>query len=231
MPPASASKPIRLLVVDDSALVRQGLRAVLGERRQPPRIDIAGEAATVAAAIAEAGRLRPDVVLLDIQLPDGSGLDACREILRQCPETRILVLSSFAADELLYRAVVAGAQGYLMKEIEPEKLVAAIADAAAGKSILTPEATERVLRLLREGGPASSGNTLAALSAQEHRVLALVARGLTNKEIGTELGLSDNTVKNYLVSVFEKLQVKRRAQATAVFVQSRQAPGTRPKQA
>ena len=231
MAPSASPNPIRLLIVDDSALVRAGLRAVLSSRGRASGIEIAGEAGTVAAAIAEARKLRPGVVLLDIQLPDGSGLDACREILRLLPETRVLVLSSFAADELLYQAIVAGAQGYLLKEIDPEGLIRAIRDAAAGKSILTPEATERVLRLLREGGPAVPGASLSALSAQERKVLALVAEGLTNKQVGAELGLSENTVKNYLVNVFGKLQVRRRAQATAVFVQAGKNPGTTSKQA
>lgn len=217
MSPTAAA--IRVLVVDDSALVREGLRAVLTSYRGPEKIAVAGEAANVAAAITEAKRLKPDVVLLDIRLPDGSGLDACKEIKRLLPDTRVLILTSAANDELIHQAVLAGAQGYLMKEIDPPGLLRAIADAFAGKSVLTPEITERVLRLLREG-PAGAGTNLSTLSGQERRVLALVADGLTNKEVGEKLGLSENTVKNYLVSVFEKLQVKRRSQAAAVFVQN-----------
>jgi len=214
---------IRVLVVDDSALVREGLRAVLGTHGKTHRIEVTGDADSVAAAVNQTRRLKPDVVLLDIRLPDGSGLDACREIKRILPATRILILTSVASDELIHQAVMAGAQGYLMKEINPDGLVKAIADASSGKSVLTPDITERVLRLLREGTQ-SNGSNLATLSPQERRVLALVADGLTNKEVGEKLGLSDNTVKNYLVTVFEKLQVKRRSQAAALFAQARNLP-------
>ena len=216
---------IRVLVVDDSALVREGLRAVLATHGVDNRIEVIGEAGTVAEGISEARRLKPDVVLMDIRLPDGSGLEACREILRILPTARVLVLTSVASDELIHQAVVAGAQGYLMKEIDPHGLVRAIADAFAGKSVLSAEVTARLLRLLRVGAHAPE-TTIAALSAQERRVLALVADGLTNKEVAEKLGLSDNTVKNYLVSVFEKLQVKRRSQAAAIFAQAK-SPGDR----
>lgn len=220
---SSAAPAIRVLVVDDSALVRAGLRAIFGTHGAATRIAIAGEAGSVASAVAECKRLKPDVVLLDIRLPDGSGLDACREIKRLFPTSRVLILTSAASDELIQQAVLAGAQGYLMKEIDPEGLMRAIADAHAGRSVLTPEITARVLQLLRDGG-AGAGGGLSALSAQERRVLALVAEGLTNKEVAEKLGLSDNTVKNYLVSVFEKLQVKRRSQAAAMFVQANRPP-------
>jgi two-component system response regulator DevR len=219
----AADSIIRVLVVDDSTLVREGLRAVLSSHGGAKRIQVVGEAGSVAAAIDQGRKLRPDVVLLDIRLPDGSGLDACREIKRVSPATRALILTSAATDELIHQAVIVGAQGYLMKEIDPEGLIRAIIAAFEGKSVLTPEITERVLRLLRDGSSAASAGILA-LSAQERRVLALVADGLTNKEVGVTLGLSDNTVKNYLVSVFEKLQVKRRSQAAAVFVQGSQGP-------
>lgn len=218
MPPPGVN--IRVLVVDDSALVREGLRAVLGTHGRQLRIQVVAEAASVAAALAEAKRVKPDVVLLDIRLPDGSGLDACRDIKRLLPDTRVLILTSVASDELIQQAVVAGAQGYLMKEIDPAGLIGAIGDAFAGRSVLTPEITARVLRLLREGTQ-PTGSALETLSVQERRVLALVADGLTNKEVGEKLGLSENTVKNYLVSVFEKLQVKRRSQAAALFAQAR----------
>lgn len=211
---------IRVLLVDDSILVREGLRAILGTHGRPRGIEVVGEAGTVADAIAEANRLKPNLVLLDIRLPDGSGLVACREILKVQPTTRILILTSVASDELIHQAVVAGAQGYLMKEIDPDGLMSAIVKAAAGKSVLTPEVTERVMRLLREGSSGSAVVGLAALSPQERKVLELVAEGLTNKEVADRLKLSDNTVKNYLVNVFEKLQVKRRSHAVAIFTHS-----------
>lgn len=215
---------IRVLVVDDSALVREGLRAVLGTHGKAHGIEVVADADSVASSLNQVRRFKPDVVLLDIRLPDGSGLDACREIKRSLPASRVLILTSVATDELIHQAVLAGAQGYLMKEINPDGLVRAIADAFAGKSVLTPEITERVMRLLRDGNQ-SSGANLSSLSPQERRVLALVADGLTNKEVGEKLGLSDNTVKNYLVTVFEKLQVKRRSQAAAMFAQVRQPEG------
>ncbi len=214
------SKPIRVLLVDDSALVRQGVRTILSLQDGDTPIEVAGEAGTVADGIRLADELVPDVVLLDIRLPDGSGLDACKEILRRRPGIRILVLTSFGSDNFIYDAVVAGAQGYIMKEIDPSALVKSIVDAAAGRSVLAPDVTDRVLRFIRDAnGPGTS--SLASLSQQEKRVLALVATGLTNKQVAQELGLSENTVKNYLVNVFEKLQVKRRSQAAALYVQAK----------
>jgi two-component system response regulator DevR len=210
-----ATTPIRILLVDDSELVRRGVKTVLGTQTTPPMRVIA-EAGNVNDAVAESVRHKPDVVLLDIRLPDGSGFDACRQILQRLPETKIIVLTSYSNDNFVYEAVTAGAQGYLMKEIDPSGLVQAVQDVAAGRSILDPDATSRVLRLLRGG---EQGADLSSLSTQERRVLALVANGLTNKQVGEQLSLSENTVKNYLVNVFEKLQVKRRAQAAAIYVQ------------
>lgn len=208
--------PIRILLVDDSELVRRGIKTVLGTQTNPP-MRVIGEAGNVAEAIAESVRHKPDIVLMDIRLPDGSGFDACRQILQRLPDTKVVVLTSYSNDNFVYEAVTAGAQGYLMKEIDPSGLVQAVQDVAAGRSILDPDATSRVLRLLRGGG--DQGADLTSLSTQERRVLALVANGLTNKQVGEQLGLSENTVKNYLVNVFEKLQVKRRAQAAAIYVQ------------
>lgn len=222
------SPAIRVLVVDDSALVREGLRAVIGSHGKTARITVVGEAGSVAGGIAAAGKQEPDVVLMDIRLPDGSGLDACREIRRLHPAVRVLVLTSVASDALIQEAIAAGAQGYLMKEIDSAGLIRAIVDAHAGKSVLTPEITERIMRLLRESpspsgtamGGAPAPDPLAILSGQERRVLAALAEGRTNKEIGLELDLSEKTVKNYLSNVFEKLQVSRRAQAAVFYTQA-----------
>jgi len=214
------SPSIRVLLVDDSALVREGIRAVLAFHGAAQGIEVIGEAATLAEAVQQARLLQPDVVLLDIRLPDGSGLEACRQILRDRPETRVLVLTSYDDEALVYDAVISGAQGYLMKEIDPQALVQALVDAAAGKSVLAPEVTVRVLQLLRQGSTPGQSPELAALSGQERKVLALVAEGLTNKQVGERLALSENTVKNYLMSVFEKLQVKRRSQAAALYVKA-----------
>jgi two-component system, NarL family, response regulator DevR len=215
----SATALIRILLVDDSALVRQGVRSVITSSGAG-KMEVIGEADCVQSALAEAGRLQPDVILLDIRLPDGSGLDAIRDILAATPASRVLILTSSTNDDLVYKAVTAGAHGYLMKEIDPAGLIKAISDASEGKSVLTPDVTTRVLRMIRDGGNGSANGELSMLSNQERKVLALVAEGLTNKEVGEQLNLSENTVKNYLVNVFDKLKIKRRSQAAAIFVQA-----------
>lgn len=217
--------PIRLLLVDDSALVREGIRALLNAEVSARDIEVVGEASSVAEAIAKAPLLRPDLVLLDIRLPDGNGFVACRQILKDLPDTKIIILTSFTNDQFVYEAITSGAQGYLMKEIDPSGLIDALHDVMAGRSILSPDITAGVMRMMRNGGPGGEPGDLNQLSAQERRVLALVAEGKTNKQIGTELNLSDNTVKNYLCNVFDKLQVRRRSQAAALFVQAHPAGG------
>ncbi len=213
------TKSIQILLVDDSELVRCGVKSVL-QSHVSPKLSVVGEAGNVVDAIAQCLRLKPDIVLLDIRLPDGTGFDACRQIMRHLPDTRIIMLTSYSNDNFVYEAVTSGAQGYLMKEIDPSGLIQGIIDVAAGRSILDHETISRVLRLLRKGtGESAQGPDMSALSPQEQRVLALVAEGKTNKEIGTRLTLSENTVKNYLVNVFTKLKVKRRSQAATLFVQ------------
>ena len=220
---APAQKKIRVVLVDDSEVVRVGLRALLGAEAA---IEVAGEAATVAAAVETCRRLRPDVVLLDIRLPDGTGLEACRAILADSPATRVLILTSVVDDELVDRAIRAGAHGYLLKEIDAQGLVRALRDVAAGRSILDAAATARVMQFVRSGG--GDRTPLARLSPQEGRVLELIARGCTNKETAAAMGLTEKTVKNYLSTVFEKLHVTRRSQAAALYGQERPdrpAPG------
>lgn len=204
---------IRVLLVDDSEVVRMGLRALLED---DGALQIVGEAASVSAALDAAGRCRPDVVVLDIRLPDGTGVDACRGILQRRPGTRILMLTSVDTGPLVAEAIRAGAHGYLLKEIHGRALIQAIHDIAAGKSVLDPGVTGSVLEQLKsEPPPAADG--LARLSPQERRVLALIAEGRTNKEAGMALNLSEKTVKNYLNNIFEKLNVSRRAQAAALY--------------
>lgn len=183
---------LRIALVDDSEVVRLGLRALLGADRS---LEIVGEAGTVAAGVELVARLTPDVVLLDIRLPDGTGFDACRQILQRSPATRVLILTSVADDTLVDDAIRAGAHGYLLKEIDGRGLVQAIRDVAAGKSILDPAVTARVMQFMKSGGPAA--DAIALLSPQEKRVLANIAEGCTNKEVAVRLNLSEKTVKNY----------------------------------
>jgi two-component system response regulator DevR len=223
----TASKAISVLIVDDSELVRTGLKTLLDLHGEAGghRLRVIGEAATVAAAVSETERLKPSVVLLDIRLPDGSGLTACRQILASETEVKVLILTSVIDDNLVYDAMSSGAHGYLLKEINAQGLCQAIVDVAAGKFILDPSLTTRVLNLVRTGGatPAEQ-NKLAILSAQERRVLALVAEGKTNKEIAEQMGLSDKTVKNYLSNVFEKLKINRRSQAAVMYLEHKGRP-------
>jgi two-component system, NarL family, response regulator DevR len=207
------TKRIRLLLVDDHEMVRVGLRTVLARF---PQIQIVAEAGSVAAAVAEAKQTKPDVVLLDIRLPDGTGYEACRQIREAELEARVLILTAFADDETVLRSIQAGADGYLLKEINAEGLVSAIDQVASGKSILDPAVVSRVMRQVQALSNGTKGK-MELLSAQEHRVLALVAEGKTNKEIGLALGLSDKTVKNYLSNILDKLQLSRRSQAAAFF--------------
>ena len=213
------SKSIRLLIVDDHKVVRLGLHTLLSRHNG---IEVVGEAGTSAAAVEQTAHLKPDVVLMDVRLPDGNGFEACRQIRRVQPDTRVLFLTSFADEEIVLESIDAGGDGYLLKEIDEENLVQAIRNVAAGKSILDPAVTPRVLERVKNtdthlGTP--STNRLGSLSPQERRVLALVAEGKTNKEIGQALGLSDKTVKNYMSNIMEKLQVARRSHAAAYFVQ------------
>lgn len=205
---------LRIAIVDDSQVVRMGLKALLSTERG---IALVGEAGKVAEAVAMAATARPDIVLLDIRLPDGSGFDACRRILQDNPQTRILFLTSVIDDQLINDAIRCGGHGYLLKEVGADDLVHAIFDVAAGKSVLDPQATARVLQLMRHRGGVSD-DPVASLSPQERRVLSLIAAGKTNKEVGNELGLTEKTVKNYLANIFGKLNVTRRSQAVALFV-------------
>lgn len=208
----NAALPIRILVVDDHEVVRVGLKKVL---EADPQMVVAGEAATAGEAVARAQADRPDVVLMDIRLPDGDGIEACRDILATCPNVRVLFLTSFADDETVLGAVLAGAHGFCVKRMDVESLVQSIKRVAAGESVLDPVATQRMLGWVRSGGTPPAGPQ--TLSPQEQRIVALVAEGKTNKEIAQELGLSPNTVKNYLSKAFQKLQITRRAQAVALF--------------
>lgn len=205
---------VRVLLVDDHDVVREGLRSLL---RRAPDIEVVGEAGTAALALSESARLTPDVVILDVRLPDGSGVEVCREIRSQRPETRVLMLTSYADDEALFASIMAGAAGYLLKETRASALLEAIATAARGGSLLDPAMTQRVFERLRT---ASSGkeDPINQLSEQEQRILSLIAKGKTNKEIAAEVFLSDKTVKHYVSNILSKLQLTRRSEAAAYWV-------------
>jgi two-component system response regulator DevR len=192
-----------------------------------PQFEVAGETSSVNDTLEAAVRLRPDLILLDVRLADGSGIEVCRRIQKLDLETKVLVLTSFADDQVVFDAITAGADGYLLKEIHGDRLVQAIRDVVAGRSILDPAVTRRVMSRVSSPEMLAAGNKLDVLSAQERRVVALVAEGKTNKEIGHEMGLSDKTVKNYLSNAMEKLNLTRRSQAAALFItQTRQSgPG------
>lgn len=214
-------KPIRLLLVEDNNITLLGLRTMLGGYRQ---FEIAGEAGTVLDAMKESQRLKPDVTLLDLRLKDGSGIEVCRRMQAEGSETKILVLSSFADDRLVLDALSAGADGYLLKEIDGDGLVRAIESVASGRSVLDPAITAHVINRARSAGSPSEQDKLNHLSPQERRVVALVAEGKTNKEIGQEMRLSDKTVKNYLSNAMDKLKLTRRSQAAALYVTHSKAP-------
>jgi DNA-binding NarL/FixJ family response regulator len=210
-----AVKPIRLLLVDDHEVVRMGLGTLF---HRAGTVQVVGEANSVASAVSEAIRLRPDIVLLDLRLPDGSGVEACREILGTCPGTHVVFLTSFADEGAVLSTTFAGAKGYLLKTIGGTALVHAIHAIAGGQSILDPAVTGSVLARMRSLSMLDTNGQSITLSPQERRILPLVADGKTNKEIATALGLSDKTIKSYLSNLFEKLQVTSRAQAAAIFV-------------
>ena len=207
-----AERQHRLLVVDDHEVVRQGLVAMLQRR---PGFQVVAEAGTAAEAIEMARRYQPDLVVMDVRLPDGSGIEACREIRAEMPGTRVVILTSYPDEEAVFSAIVAGASGYLLKQVRGRDLVAALEAVGRGESLLDPAVTEKVLERVRRIATGGASNELAQLTAQEQKILLLVAEGKTNKEIASEVFLSDKTVKNYVSSILSKLNLQRRAQAAA----------------
>jgi len=214
----SAGRPFRLLVVDDHEVVRQGLVALLDRR---PNFQVVAEAGTVEEALAQARLHQPDIVIMDVRLPDGSGVEACREIRADLPETRVVMLTSFPDDEAVLSAIVAGAAGYLLKQIRARDLVSALEAVGRGESLLDPAVTERVLARVRQIATGEIHDELAGLTPQERKILLLVAEGMTNKAIAAEIFLSDKTVKNYVSSILAKLNLERRAQAAAFVARHR----------
>lgn len=213
----SDAKPIRVLLIDDSPIIRLGLRSALEDYAD---IAIIAEAGTAAEGIAAVARHKPDVVLLDLHLPDKSGVHACRELLKIRPQTQVLILTSSSNERNVQEAMTAGAQGYLLKDNDGASLAAGLRAVAAGKAVLDPAMAGQVLNLVKRRPGASAAEKLRQLSHQEQRVVAFLADGLTNKQIGDQLGLTEKTVKNYLATIFTKLNIDRRTQAAALYVEA-----------
>lgn len=203
---------IRIMIVDDHEVVRFGLKNLLARQQD---WEVVTEAGSMAEAIQQADEHQPDVIVMDIRLNDGSGIDACREIVKQHPNTKVIMLTSFAEDELLFNAIAAGAVGYVLKQVGNDDLIRAIETIARGEAMLDPSITGQVLAKLRS---ATRVEAFADLTEQELKVLALIAQGYTNKEIATSLHLGEGTVRNYVSSIFGKLGLSNRAEATAYAV-------------
>ncbi|MFJ3932041.1 MULTISPECIES: response regulator [unclassified Streptomyces] len=203
---------ITVFLLDDHEVVRRGVRELLSTE---PDIEVVGEAGTAAEALVRVAATAPDVAVLDIRLPDGSGVEVCREIRSQNENIACLMLTSFSDDEALFDAIMAGASGYVLKAIRGDELLGAVRDVAAGRSLLDPVATARVLERLRDGGRPRDDERLANLTEQERRILDLIGEGLTNRAIGERLHLAEKTIKNYVSSLLAKLNMQRRSQAAA----------------
>ena len=221
MEPVS-EQPVRVMIVDDHQVVREGVRTML---EAAGGIVVAGEAAGVQESVEVAESVRPDVVIMDVRLVDGSGIEACREIRAARPDTKVVMLTSFADDEALFASIMAGASGYVLKQVKGGELVRSIMAVAQGQSLLDPAVTGAVLDRLRKGKHLMKDEKLARLSPQEERILTLVAEGKTNRHIGEELNLAEKTVKNYVSSILSKLEVARRAEAAAYLARHTGTPG------
>ncbi len=215
---AETAGSVSVFLVDDHEVVRQGLRALLEEAG----LTVVGEASSAAEAVPRIVATRPQVAVLDVQLPDGTGIDVCREVRSRLPETACLMLTSFDDDEALFAAIMAGAAGYLLKQIRGLQLVESVQRVAAGESLLDPKVTTRVLERLRSGP--RQDPRLASLTDQERRILDLIAEGLTNRQIGSRLGLAEKTVKNYVSSLLAKIGMRSRTQAALYVAGSKPHP-------
>lgn len=201
----------KVLVVDDHEVVRMGLCSLL-ERQ--PGLEVVGEAGTAAEAVAAARVHAPDVVIMDVRLPDGSGTEACREIRSERSDTKVIMLTSYSDDDAVFASIMAGAEGYLLKQTRGQILIDAISTVSRGGSLLDPSLIRSVMERIRQGGSAS--DRLAGLTDQERRILDLIAKGKTNREIAEELYLGEKTVRNYVSNLLHKLNVTRRSEAAAV---------------
>jgi DNA-binding NarL/FixJ family response regulator len=209
-------KKQRIILVDDHEVVRLGLKSLL-ERH--PQFDVVGEAGSAREALEQVASLKPDVVVMDIRLPGTSGIDACEQIVTQFPNTKVLMLTSYAEDEMLFSAIRAGASGYVLKQIGSEDLIKAIESVGRGEALLDPAVTQRVFQEVRRAVKEEEASAFAHLSQQEKHVLLLVSEGKTNREIAKNLFLGEGTVRNYVSSILSKLSVNNRAEAAAYAVQ------------
>ncbi|MFE1229745.1 response regulator [Streptomyces sp. NPDC058745] len=221
VPGFSAEAPVRVFLVDDHEVVRRGLRDLLGAEAD---LAVVGEAATAGQALARGPALRPDVAILDVRLPDGHGVSVCRELRSRMPELACLMLTSFDDEEALLDAIMAGAAGYVLKQIKGSDLVAAVRTVATGQSMLDPATTARLMHSLRDPEPAGppEDQRLAVLTERERDVLELIGEGLTNRRIAERLYLSEKTVKNHISRLLGKLGVERRVQAAVIAAQVRE---------
>ncbi|MFE2234359.1 response regulator [Streptomyces sp. NPDC059442] len=221
VPGFSAEAPVRVFLVDDHEVVRRGLRDLLGAEAD---LAVVGEAATAGQALARGPALRPDVAILDVRLPDGDGVSVCRELRSRMPDLACLMLTSFDDEEALLDAIMAGAAGYVLKQIKGSDLVAAVRTVATGQSMLDPATTARLMHSLRDPEPAGppEDQRLAVLTERERDVLELIGEGLTNRRIAERLYLSEKTVKNHISRLLGKLGVERRVQAAVIAAQVRE---------
>ena len=208
---------IRVFLLDDHELVRRGISALLSSEED---IEVVGEASTAAQALGRIRATKPDVAVLDVRLPDGSGIDVCREIRSTLPATRCLMLTGYDDDDAIYAAVLAGASGYVIKDIRGSGLVESVRAVAAGRSLLDPTLNRRVVERINESH--ETDPRLESLTIRERQILPLIAEGLTNREIGERLGLAEKTVKNYISGLLSKLGLQRRTQAAVLHLESQQ---------
>ncbi len=207
---------VRVFLVDDHEVVRQGVRSLIDASGD---LEVVGEADSVETGLARVLAVQPDVAILDVRLPDGNGVELCREIRSRMPEVKCLMLTSYSDDEALFEAIIAGASGYVLKQVRGTELLAAIRRVAAGEHLLDPAVTGRVMRRL--SNPSSEDQRLSSLTAREREVLDLIGQGLTNRQIGEKMFLAEKTVKNYVSGLLAKMGMERRTEA-AVFVARRE---------
>lgn len=217
--PRQSGTAIRVMLVDDHEVVRRGLQSILDRN---PELQVVGEAESVASALRECGIVHPDVVVMDLRLPDGSGVTACRDIRATYPDVKVLILTSHADEDALFSAVLAGAAGYVLKDLDTVGIQRAIITVGRGGSLLDPQMTTRLLERMRQGSAQHpADDQFATLTPQEDRILDMIGDGMTNRQIADRLSLSEKTVKNYVSELYAKLHVDRRTQAATLATERR----------